>query len=147
MNIEPADTERLRKFFNVKDRGLSAVLRELKVRLIGGKVQWPVIMSALGLSQIQDPNYWVDLTKPLMTAEDVGRFCGVTARTIYRWNQGLGLPAEIGPMPKAIDLSGGRENARKMRWRRSEIEAWQHHQPQPVYARAAPTFGSLKPTK
>lgn len=146
---KPANRENLRAFFNLKksETCLSAVLGDLKIRLIGGNVQWPVIWQALGFSQEQDSNHWADLMHQLMTAEDVGRYCGVATRTIYRWNKGKGLSAENGPMPKAIDLSGGREDARKLRWRRSEIRAWQLHDPQPVYARAAPTLGSLKPTK
>lgn len=147
MDVKPADKERLIAFFNVKGRGLSGVLRDLKIRPIGGNVQWPVVWQALGLSQQQAAKHWADLMQPLMTAEDVGLYCGVATRTIYRWKKGEGLPAEIGPMPKAIDLSGGRENARKLRWRRSEIRAWQHRDPRPVYARAVPSLGSLKPTK
>jgi predicted DNA-binding transcriptional regulator AlpA len=147
MDFEPADTERLRVFFNVGKTGVPAVLRALKIRPIGRKVQWGVILSALGLSQHQDPEHWDDLISPLMHAKEVGAYCGVTSRTIYRWKKGEGLPEGIGPMPAAIDLSCGREDARKLRWRRSEIRAWQNRQPQPAYSRAAPVFGSLKPTK
>ncbi len=147
MNFEPADTERLRLFYNVAESGVRAVLCAMKIRPIGRKVQWSVILEALGLSQHQDPNHWCDLTAPLMTAKEVGAYCGVSSRTIYRWKKGEGLPANIESMPAAIDLSGGREDARQMRWRKSEICAWQNRQPRPVYTRASPTFGSLKPTK
>lgn len=149
MTEKPANIENLRAFFNLgkSETCLWKVLRDLKIRPIGGNVQWPVVWQALGLSQQDDPRHQADLIEPLMTAPDVGKFCGVTARTIYRWYKSQGLPAEIGLMPRAIDLSGGRENARKMRWRRSEIRAWQYRQPQPVYTRAIPTFGTLKPTK
>ncbi len=146
MTDKPASKSQLETFFNVKDRGLPAVLRELQIRPIGGHVSWPVIWKALGLAAVQDPEHLTDLKKPLMDAKEVGVLCGVCARTVYRWREGKGLPVERGPMPKAIDLAAGRKYARKTRWRKSEIQAWQDHEPQPAYARAAPTFGSLKPT-
>jgi predicted DNA-binding transcriptional regulator AlpA len=144
---EPADRERLRAFFNVKPRGLPGVLRDLKIRPIGGRVRWPVVWAALGLAAEQDPNCWKDLLAQLMTAEKVADYCGVDARTIYRWRHGQGLPSGLPPMPAPIDLSGGRENARKLRWRRAEIVAWQNRKEPPVYARAAPVLGTLKPTR
>ena len=147
MTDKPADRDRLRIFFNVKPGGLTGVLRDLKIRPIGGKVRWPVVWAALGLAPAQDPDHWPDLLAPLMTAGDVGRYCGVDARTIYRWRHGKGLPPDLAPMPAPIDLSRGRENARKLRWRRAEIVAWQNRKKQPVYARAAPVLGALKPTR
>lgn len=141
----PPDRERLRAFFNVTERGLSPVLRDLGIRLVGGKAQWPVVWQALGLAPQQDPAHWAELTAPLMTAEEVAAYCGVTARAIHRWNRGE-ASAHMPPMPAAIDLSGGRKGARKTRWRRAEIVAWQNRQPLPVYARPKPVFGALKPT-
>lgn len=143
---EPPDRDRLRAFFNVTERGLSPVLRDLGLRLIGGRIQWPVVWRALGLAPDQDPAHRAELTAPLMTAEEVARYCGVSARTVYRWRRGE-LPDHVPPMPAAIDLSGGRRNARKARWRRAEIVAWQNRRPQPAYARPAPVLGALKPTR
>ena len=143
----PADRERLCAFFNVKPRGLPGVLRDLKIRLIGGKVRWPVVWTALGLAPEQDPNHWQDLLAQLMTAEEVADYCGVDARTIYRWRHGQGVPSGLPPMPAPIDLSRGRKNARKLRWRRAEIVAWQNRAAPPVYARAAPVLGTLRPTR
>lgn len=133
-------------FFNLKERGLPCVLRELNLRPIGGHLTWPVVWKALGLAAKQDPEHHCELKKPLMTAAEVGVFCGVSARTIYRWQEGIGLPADRGPMPRAIDLSAGRKDARKTRWRESEIRAWQDRELPPAYALVAPTFGALKPT-
>jgi predicted DNA-binding transcriptional regulator AlpA len=147
MTNEPADRDRLRTFFNVKPRGLAGVLRDLKIRPIGGKARWPVVWAALGLACEQDPDDWPDLLAPLMTAKDVADYCGVGARTIYRWRHGEGLPADLPPMPAPIDLSRGRKDARKLRWRRAEIVAWQNRKEPPVYARAAPVLGTLKPTR
>jgi predicted DNA-binding transcriptional regulator AlpA len=146
MTDKPASKSQLETFFNVTDRGLPAVLRELQIRPIGGQVQWPVIWKALGLAGTQDPAHHDDLKQPLMTAKDFAAFCGVSPRTIYRWQKGEGLPDDLQPLPKAIDLSDGRNDARKTRWRKAEIKAWQNREPQPAYARAAPTFGSLNPT-
>lgn len=144
---KPADRERLCVFFDVTDRGLTELLRDLKIRPIGGHVQWPVVWKSLGIGPDQDPLCHKDLMAPLMTAKKVAAFCGVTSRTVYRWQKGQGLPPGLPPMPTVIDLSVGRQNARKSRWRTAEIRAWQNCEPQPVYARATPVFGSLKPTK
>lgn len=146
MTDKPATKPQLETFFGVTDRGLPAVLNDLQIRPIGGHVRWPVVWKALGLAAEQDPGHVCELKHPLMTAREVGDLCEVTARTVYRWQTGVGLPDGLPSMPKAIDLSAGRKDARKARWRKSEIVAWQDREPQPAYARAAPTFGSLKPT-
>ena len=57
------------------------------------------------------------------------------------------VPAGMPPFPRPIDLTGGREGARGLRWRRTEVDAWHSHEPLPNYARKAPVYGSLTPTK
>lgn len=144
----PADRASLCAFFNIKPRGLSPVLRDLKIRLVGGQVQWPVVFRAFGLALPQNPANWPELVVPLMTPQEVGAYCGVTSRTVYRWRHGIGLPDELPAMPTPLDLSGGRAHARKLRWHRSEIVSWQDGRTlQPVCTRIAPAFGSLAPTR
>ncbi len=114
-NIVPSSD--LIDFFNLKERGLPCVLRELNLRPLGGNLTWPVAWKALGLAAKQNPEHHCELKKPLMTAAEVGVFRGVSARTIYRWQEGIGLPTDRGPMPSAIDLSAGRtRDCRHVRW-------------------------------
>lgn len=142
---EPIDREQLKTFFQVKS-GLPAVLDDLNIHMNGKTTRWPVIMTALGLHPEQDPAVWPELMEQLMEAKDVAHYCGSNVRSIYRWREGVGLGKRL-PMPRDIDLSGGRENARKSRWRRAEIVAWQNRQPAPAYAPAPSVFGSLTPIK
>jgi hypothetical protein len=114
ITLTPLNSEQLWNFMRIKPRGLQSALRDLGIRPIGGKVQAPVLWQALGLDPAQPPEVWADLTAPLMTAEEVGAYCGVTARTIYRWREGE-RPEGLPPMPRAIDLSNGREHARRLR--------------------------------
>lgn len=144
--LAPLDRPQLCRFLAVRPRGLSSVLRDLGIRVIGGRVQFPVLWEAIGLDPAQPPEVWAELAAPLLTAAEIGAFCGVTPRTVYRWRHGGHEEgAHRTPMPAAIDLSRGREDARRLRWRRSEIRAWQFGQPIPVYKRKLPGFGALKP--
>jgi predicted DNA-binding transcriptional regulator AlpA len=128
-------------------RPLNKVLNELGIRLRGGTTRWQIVLPALGLSATQDPAHWNDLTMPLLTANDVAELIGVADPSIiYRWEKGK-LPAGAPPFPDTIDLSNGRKKARAKRWRRAEVVAWHEGRPLPQYAKAAPTFGALTPTK
>ena len=124
MEKSSANRAQLAQFFQVAPRGLGRVLRDLGLRMIGGTLQWGLIWQALGLSADQDPRHWADLKSPLWTAADVAAYCGVSSSIIYRWSAGK-RPATMPRMPAPIDLSGGREGARALRWRRAEIVAWQ----------------------
>lgn len=136
----------LQAYFAISERGLGRVLRDLDIRLLGGTTRWPVVWRALGLAEVQDRAHHRDLMAPLLTAKDVGALLGVSASIIYRWEKGR-LPAGASPFPAAIDLSGGRENARAKRWRRAAVLAWHTGGTLPRYAKAAPVFGALTPAR
>ncbi|KUF11340.1 helix-turn-helix transcriptional regulator [Pseudoponticoccus marisrubri] len=128
-------------------RALAKVLRALGIRLRGGTARWSLILRALDLSETQDPRHWADLTAPLLTANDVATLIGAKDPSIiYRWEKGK-LPADTPPFPPSIDLSNGRKHARAKRWRKAEVLAWHQGRPLPRYAKAAPAFGALTPTK
>lgn len=128
-------------------RALAKILRALGIRLRGGTTRWSVVMQALGLSETQDPAQWAELTTPLLTANDAATLLGkADASIIYRWEKGE-LPADTPPFPATIDLSNGRQDARAKRWRRAEVLAWHKRRTLPRYAKAAPAFGALIPTK
>lgn len=147
------DRTALAKFFSVQSRSglepfrpLRSVLKALGIRLVGGTTRRSVLWRALGLAAIQDPAHHDDLSRPLLKAVEVGDLVGVADPSIvYRWHKGR-LPKGVPPFPSAIDLSGGRENARALRWRRAEVLAWHTGSPAPDYAPLPPTFGSLAPT-
>lgn len=142
----PITRDELKVFLAVKERGLAPVLRGLGIRLIGKATQWSVVWRAIGLAEDQDPADFDALKAPLLPASAVAELCGgVSTSIIYRWHKGQtarGVPA----LPPAIDLSCGRENARALRWRRSEIKAWHAIEPIPSYARPVPVFGTLLPS-
>jgi len=127
-------------------RALHRVLKRLGIRLVGGTTRWPVVWSALGLAPQQDARLVADLMQPLLTAKAAAALIGVSPSIIYRWSMGA-VPAGMPPFPRPIDLTGGREGARGLRWRRTEVDAWHSHEPLPNYARKAPVYGSLTPTK
>ncbi|WPY96300.1 hypothetical protein T8T21_16125 (plasmid) [Limimaricola variabilis] len=127
-------------------RPLTRVLRDLGMALRGGTTRWPVVWRALGLAEEQDPAHHAALMTPLLTAREVADLVGVLDPSIiYRWAKGK-VPQGAGPFPCAIDLSGGRKDARAKRWRRAEVLAWHMGQPQPLYAKPAPVFGTIRPT-
>lgn len=140
------------KFFRLKPvrsgdyRALSRVLKRLGIRLVGGTTRWPVVWAAIGLAPDQKASHEADLTASLLDAKAAAALVGVDPSIIYRWTKGQ-LPAGMPPFPKAIDLSGGREGARALRWRRSEVIAWHSHQPVPDYPRKPPAFGALTPAQ
>ena len=127
-------------------RALHRVLKTLGIRLVGGTTRWPVVWSALGLAPQQDARLAADLMEPLLTAKAAAALLGVSPSIIYRWSKGH-VPTDMPPFPTAIDLSGGRRDARGLRWRRAEVLAWHSRTPLPVYARKAPVYGSLTPTQ
>lgn len=127
-------------------RPLARVLRDLGIRLLGGTTRWPVVFRALGLAEVQDPAHHDQLIQPLLTAEAVGALLGVSASIVYRWEKGR-LPAGAQPFPPCIDLSNGCKGARAKRWRKAEVLAWHERRTLPQYAKAAPAFGALTPTK
>ncbi|WP_340110604.1 hypothetical protein [Pikeienuella sp. HZG-20] len=145
---DPLTRGDLAAFFNTKNthRALTCVLRGLGIRLNGGTTRWSVVLASLGLAEDQDPARQAELTEPLLTAAGAAALIGVSSSVIYRWEKGR-LAEGAQPFPKSIDLSGGRENARAKRWRKAEIIAWHRGQRLPVYARAAPVFGSIRPPK
>lgn len=126
-------------------RPLARVLRDLGIPLRGGTTRWPVIWRALGLAEDQEPAHHAALTAPLLKARAVADLVGVAdPSVIYRWEKGH-VPRGAGAFPRAIDLSGGRKDARAKRWRRAEVLAWHMGQPQPRYAGLAPVFGTIRP--
>ena len=128
-------------------RPLARVRRALGIPLRGGTTRWPVVWRALGLAAEQDPAHHGELTAPLLTARAVADLVGVAGPSIiYRWEKGK-VPANTPPFPASIDISAGREGARAKRWRRAEVLAWHTGRELPRYARAAPVFGALTPTK
>lgn len=143
-HLPPASRDDLKDFFAVKSRGLGRVLRDLKLRPIGGKLQWGLVWEALGLSPEQDPSSFADLTKPLWNAAKVAEYCDTSTSILYRWQKGQ-CPKNMPPMPKAIDISNGRERAKGLRWRGPEIVAWQHQRPLPQYRLSKPRFGAITP--
>lgn len=127
-------------------RPLARVLRDLGITLRGGTTRWPVVWRGLGLAEEQDTAHHTALMAPLLTASAVADLVGVADPSIiYRWAKGK-VPQGAGPFPCAIDLSGGRKDARAKRWRRAEVLAWHMGQPQPLYAKPAPVFGVIRPT-
>ena len=144
---KPLTRDDLCKFFSVKERGLGRVLRDLGIPLRGGTTRWSVVWGALGLAGEQDPAHHAELTTPLLTARGVAELVGVAGPSIvYRWEKGA-VPAGAPPFPASLDISAGRKGARPKRWRRAEVLAWHTGQELPRYARAAPVFGALTPTK
>ena len=127
-------------------RALHRVLKALGIRLVGGTTQWSVVWSALGLAPQQDAQVAADLMEPLLNAKAAAFLIGVSPSIIYRWSKGR-VPIDLPPFPTAIDLAGGRKDARGLRWRRAEVLAWHSRSPLPVYACKAPVYGSLTPTK
>jgi predicted DNA-binding transcriptional regulator AlpA len=128
-------------------RGLHNVLRDLNIKLRGGTTRWPVVWTAIGLSENQDLRHYADLTAPLLTAQSVAELLGrKDPSIIYRWSNGQ-MPNGVPPFPAAIDLSNGRQSARANRWRQAEVLAWHANKPLPQYAKAAPIFGALTPIK
>ena len=145
MQKKPLTKEQLQNFFSVTERGLSGVLKDLKIYPVNGKV-WPVVIwRALCLAPDQKDDHRVDLSAPLLSVNAVAKLAEVVPETVHRWNCGKNLPRGRRAFPKAIDLSNGRKNARMNRWRKSEVQAWIEDRPIPRYARIAPEFGSLKP--
>lgn len=135
-----ATREDLRRFFNVKkERSVPPILKELGVTCPGKVVPWPLVWKAIGLDQNQESQHHAELTAPLMKAADVAAALGVDDETIYRWVR-EGRP----DMPATILLG-----QRRMRWRKSEILAWQGLRAMPAYQkhtkRRKPTFGALAP--
>jgi predicted DNA-binding transcriptional regulator AlpA len=151
---KPLTRDDLETFFLIRKkkgssdrRALNKVLRALGIRLRGGPTRWSVVLRALGLAETQDPSQWVELTAPLLTANDVAVLLGMAdASIIYRWEKGA-LPANTPPFPATIDLSNGREDARAKRWRRAEVLAWHERRTPPKYVKVAPLFGTLIPNK
>ena len=144
---KPLTRDDLCEFFSVKERGLGRVLRDLGIKLRGGTTRWSVVWRALGLAAEQDPAHHADLTETLLTARAVAELVGVADPSIiYRWEKGA-VPADTVPFPASIDISNGRKGARPKRWRRAEVLAWHTGRELPRYARAAPVFGALTPTK
>ena len=156
----PLDRKHLTVFFALKPgsaadryRPLRSVLRALGIRLVGGTTRRSVLWSALGLAEEQDPAHHEALSAPLMTARGTADLLGVADPSIvYQWRKGR-VPQGMPTFPAAIDLSGGRENARMLRWRRSEVLAWRTRRPAPAYASplsSAPrtaVFGGLAPIR
>lgn len=149
---KPLTRDDLVIFFGLKPvrsgdyRALSRVLSALGIRLVGGTTRWSVVWRALGLSPDQKPCDLADLAAPLLTAKAAAARVGVDPSIIYRWSKGA-VPMGMPHFPKPIDLTTGRKGARGLRWRRAEVDAWHSHQPLPTYARQAPAFGALTPTK
>ena len=126
-------------------RRLARVLKALGISLRGGTTRWPVVWRALNLAEEQDPGHHKALTGPLLTARAVADLVGVADPSIvYRWEKGA-VPKGAGPFPCAIDLSGGRKDARAKRCREAEELAWHMGKPQPRYAKPAPVFGAIRP--
>jgi predicted DNA-binding transcriptional regulator AlpA len=125
-------------------RALRRIINALGIRLVGRTTRWPVIWRAIGLSEVQDPSHWCELTAPLLTAEGAAELLGVSSSIIYRWSKG-DLPSDMPAFPDVIDLSGGRARARAKRWRRAEVRAWHMREPLPQYQQPTPKFGGLEP--
>ena len=149
---KPLHRDDLVTFFRLKPvrtgdyRALSRILSALDVRLVGGTTRWSVVWRALGLSSDQRPCHLIELSEPLLTAKATAALVGVDPSIVYRWSKGA-VPTGMSPFPKPIDLMGGREGARGMRWWRAEVLAWHSRQPLPEYIPEAPAFGSLTPGK
>jgi len=140
---DPLDRKDLADFFGVKERGLPRVLKAYGIRLVAGKSRWPVVLKSLGFAVQGDPGRTEDLLEPLLTAAGVADRIGVAdSSTVYKYAKGRG-PSHLGPFPAPIDLSNGAKDARAMRWRKAEIDAWINKQSQPKYDRIAPGFGAL----
>lgn len=140
MAQQSATRDDLRAFFNVRsDRSVPVILRSLGIISPGRKVPWAIVWAAIGLSPDQKPKHHGELTAPLMTAREVADDLGVDPETIYRW-----VRERRSDMPPAILLG-----QRRMRWRRSEIRAWQGLRAMPSYPkqnkRRKPAFGALAP--
>jgi predicted DNA-binding transcriptional regulator AlpA len=130
----------LQAFFNVRsDRSVPVILRGLGITCPGRKVPWALVWTALGLSPDQDPQHHGELTAPLMTAREVADDLGVDPETVYRW-----VRERRPDMPPAILIG-----QRRMRWRKSEIRAWQGLRAMPSYPKRnlpnKPVFGALAP--
>ena len=140
------DRSQLAALLNVRDRGLSRVLRRLGLPPRSRRFSRGLVWKSLGLSPDQDPADWEDLSAPLLTAAEVARLLGVDSSTVYKWHDEKPARPGYPSMPRAIDLGCGAENTRGLRWRRAEIIAWDLQTPIPQYRKPAPVFGALLPT-
>jgi len=142
MDEERASFDDVARFFSMSSKELRrstrSALARLKVPTRGRTVAWKLVFEAIGLDGRISGQALQDVTRPMLTAEEVAARNGIDPETIYRWHRenknNLPRPVRLGP--------------RGMRWLRAEIEGWEGIRDPVEFPRAprkAAPFGAIKP--